>query len=171
MALGIFAALALSDFLGLPSVTLGIAFVGSALPFFVFGPFMSRRTPDGARRLEHILGFQDFLNRVESDRFRRMIDSPEMFERYLPHAMALGVEKKWANAFRDIYTESPSWYVGHTPGHFNSAIFAHSMTDLSTRTGAVMRSQPRSSGGSGFSGGGGGGFSGGGGGGGGTGGF
>ena len=28
-----------------------------------------------------------------------MIDSPEMFERYLPHAMALRVEKKWARAF------------------------------------------------------------------------
>jgi len=25
-----------------------------------------------------------------------MIDSPEMFERFLPYAMALQVEKKWA---------------------------------------------------------------------------
>jgi len=99
-----------------------------------------------------------------------MIDSPEMFERFWPHAMALGVEKKWAMAFKDIYTEPPDWYVGHAPGRFHAAMFAASMTDLSARTGDVMRSQPRSSGGSGFSGGGGG-FSGGGFGGGGTGGF
>ena len=28
--------------------------------------------------------------------------SPEMFERFLPYAMALGVERKWAAAFADI---------------------------------------------------------------------
>ena len=99
-----------------------------------------------------------------------MIDSPQMFERYLPHAMALGVESRWARAFEDIYTEPPSWYVGDGPAHFNSVGLSRSMTSMSNRTGSVMTSQPRSSGGSGF-GGGGGGFSGGGFGGGGTGGF
>jgi uncharacterized membrane protein YgcG len=170
LAVAFMAALGWSDALGIPPLPLGIGVLGSVLPLFVFGPFMSRRTKKGTRRLEEILGFQEFLNRVEADHFRRMIDSPEMFERYLPHAMALGVESKWARAFSDIYTEPPDWYVGSAPGHFNAALFASSMTDLSTRTGTAMRSQPRSSGGSGFSGGGGG-FSGGGFGGGGTGGF
>ena len=41
-----------------------------------------------------------------------MVDSPEMFERYLPHAMALHVEKKWARAFEDLYKEPPDWYSG-----------------------------------------------------------
>lgn len=170
MVLGIFVAIRLSDPLGLPTSALAIAVIGSVLPLIVFGPFMSRRTKAGARALEGILGFQEFLNRVEADHFRRMIDSPEMFERFLPHAMALGVETKWAKAFEDIYTDPPGWYIGHTPGRFSAGVFAHSMTDLSSRTASVMRSQPRSSGGSGFSGGGGG-FSGGGFGGGGTGGF
>ena len=31
-----------------------------------------------------------------------MITSPEMFERFLPHAMAFGEEDRWARAFEDI---------------------------------------------------------------------
>ena len=60
----------------------------------------------GARE-GHVLGFQNFLNRVESNNFRRMVDSSEMFERYLPYAMALQVEKKWARASENLYKEPP----------------------------------------------------------------
>ena len=66
-----------------------VAALLTAVPIIGFGFIMPARTVRGARKLEHVLGFQDFLDRVESDHFRRMIDSPEMFERYLPHAMAL----------------------------------------------------------------------------------
>ena len=52
---------------------------------------------------------------MESDRYRRMITSPEMFEAFLPYAMALGVEGKWAKAFEDIYTEPPSGTWAATP--------------------------------------------------------
>lgn len=150
----------------------GLAGVLSALPILGFGLFMPARTRRGTRRLEQILGFQEFLDRVESDRFRRMITSPEMFEEFLPYAMALGVEDGWAKAFQDLYTEPPSWYVGHYGHGFRTGVFVDNLSLMTTQTGTVMTSQPRSSGGSGFSGGGGGGgFSGGGFGGGGGGGF
>jgi hypothetical protein len=83
----------------------------TALAFFLVGPFMPARTVVGARVREEILGFQEFLERVEEDRFRRMITSPDLFERFLPHAMALGVEKRWARAFEGILTEPPEWYA------------------------------------------------------------
>ena len=102
-----------------------------------------------------MLGFQDFLDRVESDRFRRMIDSPEMFERYLPHAMALQVEKKWARAFDDLYKEPPDWYSGPAGHRFRPTIFVTDLGSMTGQVGSAMTSQPRSSGGSGFSGGGG----------------
>jgi len=35
-----------------------------------------------------VLGFEEFIRRVESDRFKRMITGPEQFEKYLPLAMA-----------------------------------------------------------------------------------
>jgi hypothetical protein len=145
----------------------------TALAFFLVGPFMPARTVVGARVREEILGFQEFLERVEEDRFRRMITSPDLFERFLPHAMALGVEKRWARAFEGILTEPPEWYVGHhhPMGVFHTTHFMSNLSHMTTATSSAMASQPRSSGGSGFGGGGGGGFSGGGFGGGGGGGF
>lgn len=133
-----------------------------------FGVFMPARTFSGARALEGVLGFEEFLNRVESDRFARVVKTPEMFEKFLPYAMALRVEKNWARAFADIYREPPEWYHGGGFTTFNAALFASSLSSMSTQAASAMSSSPRSSGGSGFGGGGG---SGGGGGGGGGGGF
>ncbi|MCH7892585.1 MAG: DUF2207 domain-containing protein, partial [Gemmatimonadetes bacterium] len=67
-----------------PLVSGIVAAVLTALPIIGFGMVMPARTVKGARQLEHVLGFQEFLDRVEADHFRRMIDSPQMFERYLP---------------------------------------------------------------------------------------
>ena len=53
----------------------------------------------GARTLEKVLGFEDFLGRVEGDRLDRIVKTPELFEKFLPYAMALQVEKKWVQAF------------------------------------------------------------------------
>lgn len=151
--------------IAVPILSMTIAGILTALPVFAFGFVMPARTVKGARELEHVLGFQEFLDRVESDHFKRMVDSPEMFERYLPYAMALGVEKRWAKAFDDIYREPPDWYRGSHGVHFRPTIFVTNLGSMSSRVGSAMSSQPRSSGGGGFSGGGGGGFGGGGGGG------
>jgi uncharacterized membrane protein len=129
---------------------------------------MPARTTNGTRALEGVLGFEDFLAHVESDRFNRMIKTPEMFEKFLPFAMALGVEKNWSKAFANIYTQPPQWYQG---GSFGPPFFAYgfvnSLNSMSTQAASTFASAPRSSGGSGFGGGGssGGGFGGGGGGG------
>jgi uncharacterized membrane protein len=127
-----------------------------------FGWFMSARTETGARALEGVLGFEDFLDHVDSDRFNRMIKTPTMFEKFLPFAMALGVEKNWSKAFQGIYTEPPQWYQGGFGPTFYPYMFANSLSSMSSQVGSVMTSAPRSSGGSGFGGDGGGGFSGGG---------
>ena len=134
----------------------------------VFGAFMPSRTIRGARTLEHALGFEEFLRRVESDRFDRVIKTPELFEKYLPFAMALQLDSTWCRAFEGIFTTPPNWYAGSGHQAFSLRTFNHSMTRMTSSTASVMTSAPRSSSGSsGFGGGGrsGGGFGGGGGGG------
>ncbi|HKZ52587.1 MAG TPA: DUF2207 domain-containing protein [Candidatus Acidoferrales bacterium] len=133
-----------------------------------FGLVMPARTVRGSHTLEGVLGFEEFLGRVESDRFARVVKTPEMFEKFLPYAMALGVEKNWVRAFEDIYRRPPEWYRGPSGHTFQPRSFVSDLGRMSTRAAAAMASSPRSSGGSGFGGGGG---SGGGGGGGGGGGF
>jgi hypothetical protein len=154
--------------LGMAPVAFIAAGLITAAIVAAFGWFMPARTISGTRTLEAVLGFEDFLAHVESDRFNRMIKTPEMFEKFLPFAMALGVEKNWSKAFQGIYTQPPSWYQGGYGPQFYPTTFVNSLNSMSTHAGSVMASAPRSSGGSGF---GGGGFSGGGFGGGGGGGF
>jgi len=139
----------------LPPVPFVIAAVVSALILIVFAQVMSARTEAGARALEHILGFEEFLRRVESEQFKRVIiGHPELFDKYLPFAMAFGVEKQFARAFEGIYTQPPQWYVGPSIINFNVSHFSSSMSHLGTVASTTMSSSPRSSSGSGFGGGG-----------------
>jgi uncharacterized membrane protein len=165
---GFFGAGALSNALGISSLTTIIAGVLTGIIVAGFGYLMSARTVAGERELEKVLGFEDFLGRVEKDQIERIEKTPEMFEKYLPYAMALRVEKKWATAFQDIYRQPPQWYSGPFGGGFQTLFLINELNLMSMQTGSAMASSPRSAGGSGF---GGGGFSGGGFGGGGGGGF
>ncbi len=152
---------------GMSQLTVIVAAVLCAAIVIGFGILMPARTIKGARAQEEVLGFEEFLDRVETDRFRRMITGPEMFEKYLPFAMALGVEKHWAAAFADIYREPPNWYRGPGYATFRPAVLVSDLSGMSNATASAMTTAPRSTGGSGMSGGGGfsgGGFGGGGGG-------
>jgi hypothetical protein len=136
----------------------------SALIWWLFARQMTAKTMLGVRTVISILGFQEFMNRVDADRIKRL--PPDTFEKYLGFAMALGVEQHWAQAFAGMVKDPPSWYVGATPySGFNPIFFASSMHSMSSDMHQVFVSAPRSnSSGSGYGGGGGGGggFSGGG---------
>ncbi|MGQ0666982.1 MAG: DUF2207 domain-containing protein [Nitrospiraceae bacterium] len=168
--IGIFVALAsifgaawLSERYGIALQAGVTAAIFSGLIIVGFGWFMPARTIRGARALEKVLGFEEFLTRVESDRFQRVVKTPQLFEKFLPFAMALGVEQNWARAFEGIYTQPPAWYQGSNIADFRPRSFTGNLSQMSAAAGAVMTSAPRSSGGSGFSSGGSsGGFSGGG---------
>ena len=84
----------------------------SVLIIWLFGREMTAKSILGGRTTVQILGFQEFMNRVDADRLKRM--PPDTFEKYLPYAMALGVEHRWAHAFAGIVQNPPTWYVGPT---------------------------------------------------------
>jgi uncharacterized membrane protein len=129
---------------------------------WLFARQMTAKTLLGARTVVQIRGFQEFMDRVDADRIKRL--PPDTFEKFLPYAMALGVEHHWAQAFAGIVKDPPSWYVGPWgPGVWSPMLFASSLNSMASTAQQVMVAAPRaSSTGSGWSGGGGGGFSGGG---------
>ena len=130
----------------------------SAVIWWLFAREMSAKTVQGGRTRVAVLGFQEFMNRVDADRLKRM--PPDTFEKYLPYAMALGVEHHWAQAFAGIIQNPPSWYVSpNGMTGFNPMFFSSSMHNMAADMHQVFVSAPRSSSsGSGFGGGGGGGF-------------
>ncbi len=142
----------------------------SGIILVVFGWLMPSVTRKGAELKENILGFKDFLSVTEKDRLKfhnAPEKNPEMFERFLPFAMVLGVEKEWAKQFEGIYNQQPGWYEDSSGRPFNAIILAGAVSGFSDLANTALASSPSSAsgGGSGFSGGGsGGGFGGGGGG-------
>ncbi len=135
----------------------------SAVIVWLFARKMTAKSLLGARTYVQVLGFQDFMNRVDADRLKRM--PPDTFEKFLPFAMALGVEHRWAHAFQGIVQNPPAWYTGADGYMFNPILFTNNMSFMASQASSVFVSAPRaSSTGSGFGGGfgGGGGFSGGG---------
>jgi uncharacterized membrane protein len=88
---------------------------------------------------------------------------PDTFEKFLPYAMALGVEHHWAKAFEGIIQNPPTWYQSYGGQPFTTFYFISSLGSMTQTASSTFVSAPRaSSSGSGWSGGGGGGFSGGG---------
>jgi hypothetical protein len=87
-------------------------------------PSISPKTRDGWRAWAKVRGFDDFLNRVDSDRMERL--TPDLYEKYLPYAMAFGVERGWTAAFDDIAVPQPDWF-GADGGITDPALFRDSL--------------------------------------------
>jgi len=164
--------------LGLPLI-LGLV-VGGIIAFITAGK-MAARTAKGVVAFEHAQGLKLFLNVTQKDRLA-MMQSPnapyaatgqepartvELFEKLLPYAMVLGVEREWAKQFEGLYTAAPSWFAGNW-NSFSTYYLISNLSDGMSSAVNTAFSAPSNSGSSGF---GGGGFSGGGGGGGGGGGW
>jgi uncharacterized membrane protein YgcG len=149
-----------------------------AIPLVISAFFwIDAPTREGRAVLDRIAGFKQYLSITERDRLDRMhppeSDTPELFERYLPYAVALGVENRWADRFSGVLAAAAaqgqsgmSWYSGNHSPWSDTGSFVESVGSSLASTISSASTAPGSSSGSG-----GGGSSGGGGGGGGGGGW
>ena len=158
-------------------LSLAMVFVAVAMFLTVafFAVIMRRPTMRGRKVLDEMLGFRDYLEVAEKDELNLRNPpekTPQLFEAYLPFALALGVEQAWAEKFADVLAAiggpqgdgyQPSWYSGS----WDSTRIDSNIGAVATGLGSAISSSvtpPGSSsgGGGGFSGGGGGGGGGGG---------
>ncbi len=166
-----------------PFIGIGVGLIAVGVVMIFFAAIMPARTVKGVETHDALLGLKDYINLAEKDRLN-FNQSPEgaekisngsfdpnetkmqikLFESLLPYAVLFGLEKKWAEQFKEIYKSPPDWYGGnlHT---FNSLYLVNSIHSFS-EVSSVSFSPPASSSSGGFSGGGAGGGGGGGGGGG-----
>jgi uncharacterized membrane protein YgcG len=144
---------------------------------WVFYELMKAPTRLGRKLLDEVEGFRDYLTVAEGQelRFKHPPDkTPELFERYLPYALALDVEEIWGDKFSEVIAKAqrdgsykqPNWYHGTHWGSRSAGSFASTLGSTLSSTVSSSSTAPGSSSGSG-----GGGSSGGGGGGGGGGGW
>ena len=153
-----------------------LALAALGLPIALSAWFwISAPTPEGRALLDRIAGFKQYLSITERERLDRMQaprDTLQMFERWLPYAIALEVENRWADRFSGQLAAAAAagksgfaWYAGsHSPwsdtGGFASSLGSSLSSSISSASTAPGSSS--GSGGGGSSGGGGGGGGGGG---------
>jgi len=138
--------------------------------------WMYAPTVEGRALMDRIAGFKQYLSITEEERLDAMHPpekTPELFERYLPYAIALDVENRWAEKFAAVLAAAAAaqgtastigWYTGSGNVWDDPQGFASSMGDSLSSTVSSASASPSSggSGGGGSSGGGGGGGGGGG---------
>jgi len=158
--------------------TPGRVALGAAILVFAanlaFGRWLKAPTVAGRATMDHVEGFRQYLDVAEGDELA-LLDAPPLtvglYERYLPAALALEVEQRWAQRFAAVFAtqaaaHSPGWYSGDAWDTRNVAGFTSGFGDSFSSAISSASTAPGSSSGSG-----GGGSSGGGGGGGGGGGW
>jgi len=160
----------MSDFTLLIIICIGLIVLTNML----FAYLMQAPTLLGRKTMDEIEGFKMYLSIAEAERMNLLTPperTPELFERFLPYAIALKVENEWGDQFNALFSSldkenqsyNPSWYHGHYMSRFAMADFTSSIgKSFSSAISSASTPPGSSSGGGGFAGGGGGGGGGGG---------
>ncbi|MFB6355797.1 MAG: DUF2207 domain-containing protein [bacterium] len=143
-------------YLTLPSVSvLFLSFVALHVLFYFL---LKAPTVVGSEHLTWIEGFQLYLSTAEKNRLNSADvpeKTPELFESFLPYAMALDVEDEWANSFTEVFqnlknTEGhaykPHWYRGE---YFDATQVTPSLSENLTQSVTEASVDPTSSSGGG----------------------
>jgi uncharacterized membrane protein YgcG len=137
----------------------------------LFYHLLKAPTLSGRQTMDQIEGFKMYLSVAEQDRLNVLNPpekTPQLFEKYLPYALALDVENEWSEQFAQVLAQageggqaySPTWYSGSSWNISSPSRFSASLGSAFAGAIAASSSPPGSSsgsGGGGFSGGGGGG--------------
>ena len=151
-------------------------FLATLIVNALFYQLLKAPTRLGRRIMDEAEGFRLYLSFAEKDRLEILNppeETPELFEKYLPYALALGVENQWNKKFARILERAaedgnyqPRWYhsrswVSSDITHLGSSLgsaFSGAISSASTAPGSSSGSGGGGSSGGGGGGGGGGGW-------------
>lgn len=154
------------------SILAVLALVSMVLLSLGFYQLLKAPTRLGRKAMDALEGFRMYLSVAEQDRLALMKSpekTPELFEAYLPYALALDVEQAWAEQFSDVLSSSarseanvpyhPTWYSGRasTAGAIGAVLGGSLSSAISSSSTAPGSSSGGGGGGSSGGGGGGGG--------------
>ncbi len=125
----------------------------------IFSKLLRAYSPEGQQLVDKIEGFHMFLSTADENRFNMMSPpkkSLELYEKYLPFAIALGCENEWGQKFEEIInTAAVGGSVGASAFSQSFSRDSHNFSSsfASSFSGAISSasSPPSSSGGGGSS--------------------
>jgi hypothetical protein len=131
--------------IAIPPIAEAVSTVGTVLITCIiltevlFYHLLKQHTPLGHRLMDQVSGFKAYLanSTVSAGKKVPPTKTVDLFEKYLPYAIALEVTEPWAEQFAEVLTKStprqhaysPVWYVGpgNVDGHLKIAIFMSSL--------------------------------------------
>lgn len=89
----------------------------------IFAAYGLKRTEQGNRWLEELLGFKEYIRTLEPPRLGQMLEKDgDYFFNILPYAYVLGVSEEWIALFDETVVQKPQWYDAGM-GPFDGAAF------------------------------------------------
>lgn len=89
--------------------------------------FMPQKTAQGAQAVARWNAFRRYLEQIE--KYTNVADAQDQFEKYLPYAIAFGIDKTWVQKFAAVDTPAPAWYI---PPSFTRVSTSHPSTTTTT---------------------------------------
>ncbi len=78
--------------------------------------FTTKRSAYAQKVIGEILGYRDFLEKVEVDKLKELIrEDPDYFYHNLSYAIVLGLENKWAKKAESAFSRPATWYRSANP--------------------------------------------------------
>jgi len=105
----------------LPGVGLGFA----AIALMILSRYMPRKTDKGAEEAARWQAFRTYLKDI--DKYSDLEAQKEIWDRWLPYAIAFGFEKEYIRKFEQVQAPAPGWYFptptaygGHRPWYYDT---------------------------------------------------
>lgn len=108
-SLSAYTSAAICPFIPLAGFGIGLAILSRAMPV---------KTRQGAEEAAKWQAFQTYLGNIQ--KYRNVAEATDQFEKYLPYAIAFGLERRWLNAFAQVPglpspVPAPIWYRPYRP--------------------------------------------------------
>jgi uncharacterized membrane protein YgcG len=91
--------------------------------FFIIARAMPSRTRLGAETKMRLEAFKRYLQNIE--KYVDLKTATDQFDKYLPFAIAFGLDRTWISKFSSVDAPAPTWYVPYMPyygmGHHTGA--------------------------------------------------
>ena len=88
-----------------PAVGIGL----NAVLLLIVAKKLQARTRKGAEVRMRVEAFRRYLQNIE--KYTDIKSAQALFDRYLPYAIAFGLDRTWIQKFSTVPTPAPSWYI------------------------------------------------------------
>jgi hypothetical protein len=98
-----------------PLVVVPIAVVGIVgLVLLAMSRALPRKTAEGAEAAAKWQAFKRYLESIE--KYEKLDQAKDIFDKFLPYAVAFGIEQSWVQKFASVQQPTPGWFDGVPSG-------------------------------------------------------